>query len=180
MTRPVEAASTWSEQPPTDDTDLGPGCDAPDVVDPSEGRRDAYAAIESLDRSKTSAIWVSDPSTDWDGPFVLTVVVPSGSATATESQVREHYPGALCIVERDQPTLDELEELQDDVIAPAMGDDGSLRSDTPLGPILGLGTDELEGVIELEVLVADERARAFARERWGDLVELDGVLQPVD
>lgn len=181
LTRPVEPASAreWSEAP-TDTTDSTPGCDEPDVVDPSADRRAAEGAIAALDRSTTSAIWVSDPGTEWDGPFVLTVVVPPGSAADTEAQIRKRYAGHLCVVERDQPTIAELNALQDEVFAVLENDGGGVRVDTPLGPVVGAGVDQRRGVLEIEVLVADDRARTFARERWGDAVELVGMLQPVD
>lgn len=82
------------------------------------------------------------------------------------------------MVERDLPTMDELHALQDEVSAALTTDDGAPR-DTPLGPDLGSMPDTERGVVVVQVIVADEAARAWVRERWGDRVVLDGMLQPV-
>lgn len=76
--------------------------------------------------------------------------------------------------------MEQLEALQVEIYTSVMGDDGRARGGSPLWPIISMGTDELRGVVEIEALVADDRARAFAREQWGDAVELSGMLQPVD
>lgn len=68
--------------------------------------------------------------------------------------------------------MDELNALQDQVSAALTDDDGSPR-DTPLGPLLGSAPDPERGV------VVDEAARAWAARRWGEQVELEGMLKPV-
>lgn len=173
LTRPVEPQAAWTE-PPAEDPDVAPGCDEPDVADPSAGRRGVDAATAALDGEPVVAVRVSDPATGWDGPFVLTVTVPPGRSARTTDLIRQHYAGALCVVERDQPTRAELHDVVAEVIAEAQA------GGSPLGPIIGGSPNERRGVVEVQVLVADEDARAWARERWGDLVDLVGVLVPVD
>lgn len=177
VTRPVEPAATWSE-PPADPARFAPGCDDPDVIDPSHGLDEAQVVIGDLERAGVSSIRVSDPSGPWDGPFVLTVLVPPGRGEEITGLIRPDYKGALCVVERDLPTMDELHALQDEVSAALTTDDGAPR-DTPLGPDLGSMPDTERGVVVVQVIVADEAARAWVRERWGDRVVLDGMLQPV-
>ncbi|HSJ43844.1 MAG TPA: hypothetical protein VK923_04075 [Euzebyales bacterium] len=179
VTRPVEAGSAWPEPPPGDPDELAPGCKEPDVIDPSHGRDEVDDVIASLERAGVSSIRVSDPSGPWDGPFVLTVLVPPGRGDEITAMIRRDYLGALCVVERDLPTMDELQALHDEVSAATTNDDGSPR-DTPLGPNLGSVPDTEGGVVVVQVIVADEAARAWARRRWGDRVVLDGMLQPVD
>ncbi len=171
VTRTVEPPSAWSEPPPDPD-EFAPGCEQPDVVDRSAGRRGVDAAVGRLDRAGVSAVWVSDPRGAWDGPFVLTVVVPPGRGDEIADLVRRDYAGALCVVERDQPTIEELSAVQEQVLA--VGDD------TPLGPQLGSAPDSRRGVVQVQVFVADDAATAFAQQQWGDLVELDQVLRPVE
>lgn len=178
ITRPAESMSAWPEPPPDDAGDLAPGCDEPDVVDASHGRDEAEAVIQPLERAGVASIRVSDPAGPWDGPFVLTVVVPPGQGDEITDLIRRDYRGALCVIERDLPTMDDLNALQDQVSAALTDDDGSPR-DTPLGPLLGSAPDPERGVVVVQVLVADEAARAWAARRWGEQVELEGMLHPV-
>jgi hypothetical protein len=117
------------------------------------------------------AAWVSDPSGSWDGPFVASVVVRPRFGRDTERLVRRYYAGSLCVVEKDAPTADELRRIQDEVT--------SLRDRSPLGTVLGVGTDERHSVVEVGVVLADVAARAFAQERWGGLVRLSGRIHEV-
>ncbi|HEX6255077.1 MAG TPA: hypothetical protein VFZ70_04640 [Euzebyales bacterium] len=174
LTHPAEPASAWPEPPPLDPAELAPGCDEPDVVDPSHGYEEVDAVIEPLERAGVSTIRVSDPAGAWDGPFVLTVVVPPGRAEDITALIRHDYGGPLCVVERDLPSMAELSALQDEVIA-AQEDGG-----TPLGPPLGSYPDTERGVVVVQVIAATDEARAWAQQRWGDRVELEGLLQPVD
>ena len=155
------------------DPDFSPACDEPDVVDPShaaaewEAMSQDYGPFEIPD---LVAAWVSDPAGDWDGPFVGNVVVLPGAAPAAVARIREHYGGPLCVVERDAPTADELASVRDELL------DGPARA--ALGPVQDAFTDERAGVVVATVWLADEAAVAYAARRWGDLVQLHGLLQP--
>lgn len=46
-------------------------------------------------------------------------------------------------------------------------------------PVMGW-RDPHRGVMVVSVAVAEDAARAYAEQRWGDLVELRGLLRPVD
>lgn len=173
LTRPVEPDSAWPEPPPSDTGEFSPACAEPDVVDPSDGHDEVDAVIEPLEQADVSAVWVSDPAGAWDGPFVLSVVVAPGRADAITALIRRDYGGALCVVERDLPSMTELSALQDEIIDAQ--DDGG----TPLGPPVGSYTDGVRGVVVVQVVAATDAARAWAHERWGDRVQLEGLLQPV-
>lgn len=173
VTRPVEAVSAWPQPPPEDPSTFAPGCDEPDVVDPSHGRDQVDAVVGPLERAGVASLRVSDPAGPWDGPFVLTVVVPPDRGNEITALIRKDYLGALCVVERDQPTIDELTELAEEVNATVAG------GGTPLGPQLGSAPDTERGVVQVQVIAATPEARAFARQRWGDRVVLDPVLRPV-
>jgi hypothetical protein len=89
---------------------------------------------------------------------------------ATVARIREHYGGPLCVIERDGPTAAELAAARDEVM------DQDARA--VLGPIQGSVTDERRAVVVASVWVADEAAVDYAAQRWGDLVELRGLLRP--
>jgi hypothetical protein len=173
LTRPAEPASAWPESPPPDPAEFAPACDDPDVVDPSHGYDEVDAVIEPLEQADVSTIWVSDPAGDRDGPFVLSVVVAPGRADDITALIRRDYDGPLCVVERDLPSMAELSALQDEIID-AQGDGG-----TPLGPPVGSYADTERGIVVVQVIAATDEARAWAKQRWGGRVELEGMLQPV-
>lgn len=154
-------------------SDFSPACDEPDVVDASEGGAEWEAMTQmdtAFDSQDLVAAWVSDPAGDWDGAFVGNVVVVPGAAPAAVARIREHYAGPLCVIERDAPTAAELAAVRDEVI--------DENAHAVLGPIQGSITDERRGVLVATVWVADEAAVDYAEQRWGDLVELRGLLRP--
>ena len=70
-------------------------------------------------------------------------------------------------MERDTPTEAELLAVQAEVSEdPRLGTSGS-------------SANGMDGVVDVDVWVADEEAVAYARDRWGDLVRLQGILRPV-
>ena len=158
LTRPAAAA----EPRDGDDHDFSPACDEPEVVDATHGS-ERWGGVSVPDQV---AVWVSDPAGDWDGPFVVNVVVRPGAAEAARTAIREEYLGYLCLTERDAPTEAELLEVQSEIDHQQLGAVASYP-------------DTLEGVVVVEVWVADEEAVEQAREQWGDLVRLQGILQPV-
>lgn len=172
---------TLTEQPgpprPDDEAetvpDSSPACDQPDVVDPSHAAAEWEAMSQdhgAFELPDLVAAWVSDPAGDWDGPFVGSAVVLPGAAPAAVARIREHYGGPLCVVEQDAPTADELASIRDELL------DGSAGA--ALGRPQDVVTDERRGVVVVTVWVADEAAAAYAERRWGDLVQLNGLLQP--
>lgn len=179
VTGPVESISAWPEPPPEDPATFAPGCDEPDVIDPAHGLDEAQAVLEPLERAGVSSVHVSEPGGRWEGPFTLTVLVPPGRGADITALIRQDYGGALCVVERDLPTMDELRALQDEVGASYTDGDGAPRS-TPLGPELGSYPDTERGVVVVQVIAATPEARAWAHERWGDRVVLEPMLQPID
>ena len=170
LTGPVQAAPP----PPGKDPGLAgftPGCEEPDVVDPASGLEDSEDALAGIAQDRLSAVWVSDRSSGWwDGPYTLTVVVPPGQGEGVQRDIRERYAGPLCAVEREQPTLAELEAVQQEI---------PLGEDTALGDVFSRSVDDQRGVVVVTVMVADEQACEAAQRRWGGLVQLRGRLQPV-
>ena len=170
LTGPVQAAPPRSEKDPGLSS-FTPGCDEPDVVDPTSGLADSEDALAGIAQDRLSAVWVSDRSSGWwDGPSTLTVVVPPGQGEGVQRDIRERYAGPLCVVEREQPTLGELEAVQQEVL---------LGQGTALGDVFSRSIDDQRGVVVVMVMVADEQAREAAQQRWGGLVQLRGRLQPV-
>jgi hypothetical protein len=104
----------------------------------------------------------------WSGPFVGNVVVLPGAKAAAIAFIREHYSGALCVVERDGPTESQLETVQQEVL------DRDARA--VLGPVQGATSDEQRGVVVAAVWVVDQVALDYVDDRWGRLVELRGLL----
>ena len=117
------------------------------------------------------AAWVSDPAGPWEGPFVGSVIVLPGARLAAVDQIRTHYAGPLCVVERDAPTPAELARVQSDL------SDGASRQ--ALGEIQVTSVVERRGVVVADVWVADQEALDYARDHWGGLVELRGLLRLV-
>ena len=154
--------------------DFSPACDEPDVVEPSHGVAEWEAATQIdgvFDSRDLVAAWVSDPGGDWDGPFVGNLVVVPGAAQAAVARVREHYAGALCVIERDAPTAVELAAVQRELT--------NEDARAILGTIQSAAADERRGVVVATIWLVDEAAMDYADQRWGDLVELRGLLRPV-
>jgi hypothetical protein len=148
--------------------DFSPACDEPSVVDPSHGTDEWAADPGFSDPASYVAAWVSDPAGEWDGPFTASVIVRPGRGAEAEERIREHYLGPLCVVERDAPTESELRAVQEEV---------SHEMDR-LG-MVSSASDGIEGVVLVDVWVADEATVEYARDRWGDLVRLEGILRPL-
>lgn len=162
-----------SQSPPSD-TDFTPACSKPDVIDPSAGGAEWEAMSQDDGRFEIHdlvASWVSDPAGPWNGPFVGSVVVLPGAKAAAVALVRRHYAGALCVVERDGPTAAKLAAVQNQLL------DRNARA--VLGTVQSGAPDERRGVVVATFWVVDQRSRDYARKRWGHLVELHALLQPV-
>jgi hypothetical protein len=104
-------------------------------------------------------------------PFTLSVVARPGTGDAVTAAVRDRWAGLLCVVERDEPSRDELDQVYEEVIA--------LPEDSPLGVQIGAHVGGTGPYVEVEVTVLTTEGQAYAEERWGDLVHLTGVLRPV-
>ena len=146
-----------------DDHDFSPICDD---FDPDAGR--ASLDVDLSDIDGLAAVWVSDPNgDDWDGPFVVNVIATPGRGDDVRDAVAERWDGALCVEERDQPTEAELQRITEE-----------LQGDVPFEVVASSG-DVLRGVVVADVVVADDAARAYAEDRWGDTVVLRPVLVPI-
>lgn len=158
-----------------DNSDFSPACEEPDVVDGAHGIAEWEAMSQDygpFEIPDLVAAWVSDPAGEWDGAFVASVVVLPGAGQRAVDRIRKHYAGPLCVVERDGPTAAELAAAQHDLT------DDEARA--ILGPIQDAYAAERRGVVVARVWVADDVALDYVDRRWGDLIELHGLLQPVE
>jgi len=157
----------------TPEPDFSPACDEPSGDQSVDGA--AWEGASQREGWPTDprivTAWVSDPQGDWDGPFVGNVVVLPGAADEITAEIRKGYAGALCVVERDAPTEQELSAIQRELT--------DTESRQALG-ITGAWSEGQRGVVVATVWVVDQHAVDYARERWGELVELRGNLTPVD
>jgi hypothetical protein len=158
------------EQPET--PSFAPACNEPETVDNDAGANAFGTATEQggLDQlDGLVGLWVSDPSgEDYDGPFVANFIVRPGRGEAAKAQVRRFWSGALCVVERDQKTTKELDEIVSRI-------DGVLTQQ-----LLTASPNYQEGVVEVQVIVVDERSQREVEEAFGKgVVRLTGALKPV-
>jgi hypothetical protein len=148
--------------------DFSPACDEPEVVDGAQGMTE-WTSV-GLDAPDVVTSWVTDPGPGGTGPFVANVVVLPGSGTATTDRIRQSYGGPLCVVERQAPTEAELASVQQEL------HDAEARAH--LGQVPTSYPDGRLGAVVATVWAADASARDYARERWGDRVDLRSLLQP--
>ena len=154
--------------------DFSPACASPEVVDPRAGGAQWEAMSQDFGKFEIRDLvtaWTSAPGARWKGPFVGNVVVRPGAKAAAVALVRRHYAGALCVVERDLPTDAQLRAIQQQML------DRDARAH--LGLVVAGDTDPRRGKVVASLWVAGAAERRYAQHRWGDVVELHGVLQPV-
>jgi hypothetical protein len=156
-----------------DTSRFDPACARPDAVDTSDGGA-AWEEASQRDGGTFSdipgliAIWVTDRPRDDPPVFVANLVVRPGRAADVRTRVRRHYRGALCIVERDQRTIDQLEA------------DFARIDDILTATFLTADIDERTGVIRVELAIVDERSQREVDEAFGKgVVVLTGQLEPV-
>jgi hypothetical protein len=83
-----------------------------------------------------------------------------------ERAVRELWGGPLCVVEGEH-TLAELRAVQ-------------RRLHDEVDGVLTSGIDEVGGTVQISLPVVDEQLRRQIRTEYGDFVEVEGRLRPVD
>ncbi|MDK3256076.1 hypothetical protein [Blastococcus capsensis] len=146
------------------------------VVDPSTATQDHMdTAIEYARAQPTHAgVWLDQLAPPeqpvreerFDPADAVLNMRFTGDLERIQREVRELWGGPLCIT-RAERTLDELLAVQQE-----------LHGD--LDDILGSSVDEVQGVVEITVPVADEELLNRLDERYpGDVVEVHGRLQPV-
>lgn len=120
-------------------------------VDQSAGHREADALDEE--------------SADDPQRLVLNVRF-SDDVERHESELRRRWGGALCVTPAERP-LSELQAAQREVHDELPG-------------VLGSGIDEVDGVVDVTVPVADPATQVALDERYGEgVVRLSGVMRPV-
>ncbi len=142
------------------------------VVDAATAtERDMQAAISyARARAEHAGVWLDSLSdVAEERPFDPTDVVLNarftGDLESHEAQLRRLWGGPLCVTFADRP-LDEL-----NAVARRLHDDLDAISS---------GADEITGVVTVTVPVADEQLRAEIRAEYGDFVEVEARLRPVD
>jgi hypothetical protein len=156
---------------------LEPLC-PPRIVDESRvGWMDWRAAIEVANAlPDVAALWVKDP--DAGGPrgwvpeaAAINVVVVRHAARA-EAAIRRSWGGWLCVVERDQPTLARLKDVQHQLTTAEVRD--------AIGQTWSVAVDQRRGVVVLVTTIADGQAQESVDERFGvGIVAIRGLLQPI-
>ena len=161
LAEPAKSAVGQSRPPAA--PDFRRACDSPTGTPPAPQIEEEipYGAV----RDHLVSQWWSDTGTD---AAAFNVAVRPGYRDKAEAAVRRVYRGPLCVVERDAPTEAELRRIQSEVFA----------DHEHWGAVSGgvMGTDSF---VTVQVAVAYEDLIAEARQRWGDKVELVGILQPV-
>jgi hypothetical protein len=160
---------------------FGQACEHPDVVDASQGG-DAYRGLTpdghqrgGVDDTKVPdlvADWVTNPSHDGKRPFIGNMIVRPGGKERALGIVRDAYLGPMCVIERDLPTRAQLRRVEHEVY-----DDAARKG---LGVVAYSEDQAKRGVVAVNLYVVDRAAYDYARDRWGDLVELYSLLQPVE
>lgn len=166
---PAQLASSGEDAP-----DFSPACDEPDVVDPTQGGAEWEAMSQDygpFEIPNLAAIWLSAAG-EKGGRFVGNVVVLPGAGQAATERVRAHYGGYLCVVEREGPTAARLTAIQDELT-----DDDARRA---IGEIVEASADLRRGAVVARVWATNQAALDYAYERWGNLVQLSGLLKPID
>ena len=146
------------------------------MIDPSTAtQEDMHSAIEYARSQPVHAgVWLDQltPSEEpvREEPFDPVDVVLNMRFTedleCLERGVRELWGGPLCITPAAR-TLDDLMAIQQEL-------------HEELDGILGSSVDEVQGVVEIMVPVADEDLRNRLDQRYpGNVIEVHGRLQPV-
>lgn len=89
------------------------------------------------------------------------------------AELERVWGGPLCVVERERS----YRELQ--TIATRIGNDSTELEASGI-QLLSYGADEIDNVVSVQVILADERAVAEFRSRYGDMVVVSGALRPVE
>jgi hypothetical protein len=155
------------------ESDFSPACAQPAVVDASQGEAEFGAAVAGVFAPLLVpglvTAWISTPANGGADVFVGSVIVQPGQRDVAVARIRERYGGALCVVERDFPTEAQLADVAAEVRSAGR---------SALGQFQGSSVSGRRGLVEVWVWVADKRARAYAHRRWGQIVELRGILRP--
>lgn len=168
-------------RPPEDRDPIGPACEDPEAIDPSAGVDDTYGGLPGpAQLPELVALWVNqppDPSEPlsyetegwWDGPYIVNLVVRPGASAKAEEVLRTTWAGHACIVEWDQPTMTEMDELGERV-------DEVLTDDNLLGaePVYRRGV-----VVAKVIVVRDEDRRAVEQVFGPGVIDFDPILTPV-
>lgn len=146
----------------------GPACDEQKATN-DDGVEEWEESVNVGDMPDVIAVWVNDSrSATWDGPFVGNFIVRPGDAERAEAAVREHWGGHLCVVERDQPSPEELDDIMQRMPEVLSND------------LLMVDADHVRGVVVVEVVVVTDEVREKVRDAFDErLVELTGALKPI-
>jgi hypothetical protein len=158
-----------------DPREFDPACTKPDVIEPTHGVEEWEALSQSYGPFKIPRLvstWVTDPTVKdaTSKVFVANVIVQPGAKAAATKLIRRHYKGRLCIIERDAPTRAHLDKTAREI--------NRLDPGGPLGPVISANVARARPVVEVVVWLADAKARKEVRRRWGNSVQLKGMLEP--
>lgn len=159
-----------------DDYDFSPACDGPWLT-PNPGKtsyEDFEAATSYSNKQRdVAAVWVSyldeeDPPEERDE--MLLNAAFTGRLEHHEAEIRERWGGPLCVVRYDIARR-RLLRIQRQL-------HGTVADELGYQP-LGSSVDEVGSTVELHVVLLTAELKAELKDRYGDLVEATGALQPV-
>ncbi|HWL34809.1 MAG TPA: hypothetical protein VNQ77_01320 [Frankiaceae bacterium] len=183
LTEPPAAPAPRSAEP---DPAFPTACPAPAggwrVTDPERRSDTDWTATARYARGQRdfAGLWLSWPDGRpregaVDGPqeaYAVVNVAFTGGLDRHRREIAERWGGALCVTSLPR-THRELHAIEDDAFAHR---DEAATAGVEL---VGGSVDEVRNVVELGVLVVDDAARRWFGSRYGDAVELYGVLRPV-
>jgi hypothetical protein len=164
---PTEAVALGSPGPAPDFT---APCPEPDggwaVRDPARiSAADEQAMWEHANaQPDIAASWIDQQSVAGQ---TIVVVAFTGDVERHRADLESRWGGLLCVTQMAHPRA-ELRDVQHRATA-----------DDDLG-VLGSWVDEMRNRVVLFVTVADERVLQLVHDRYGELVEVEGALQPVE
>jgi hypothetical protein len=148
----------------------------PQVNDPTGAKLDA---VSRLARSAPdfAGFWITYLSpmgnnvAEDPGDLALNAAF-TGDLKRHEAELRKHWSGPLCVTRHARPYRD-LQRIQGE-LGGAVGKSLGLE-------VLRTNVSEIDNVVELGVVVLDERARAAVEQRYGPgTVRIEAALQPVE
>jgi hypothetical protein len=155
--------------PTTDSVAFDPLCANPIALNPTLNAADweQLTQTPSFSVPSATAIWTTGAQGPSRNRFVVNVLAPNGSGDAVTGELRAFWQGYACVVERDQPSLQELQDVQEK-LPNVVGD-----------KFLTASVDARLGLVDADVLIADAATQARVDDAFGrGLVRLRPVFVP--
>lgn len=176
----AEEPTPWQGDSQADDARVETACPEPEggwrPVDPGRATQEDLQAASGAASAEPdfSGLWIDymgEPSFDSAIESVVLNVAFTGDLSRHETEIRQHWGGALCMVQHPR-TLKRLQSIQAEVSG-RVGEELGLQT-------LDSGIDEVHNQVRLSVVVIDEQSRAALDARYGEgAVQVTAVFRPV-